>query len=124
MPYISELHPPKSADQEINDFAAVKALPTIELHRHNGGTAFFQRCSQTMHNQTHQQKGIPRHMRNLRVPIIISILCYIPHPRQGLVPALFYNLQITYLNAGYCEIWDLVFDCDGCALLDIEFCDR
>jgi hypothetical protein len=62
-------------------------------------------------------------MRNLGVPIVIAVLCYVPHPRQGLVPTLLYNLQITHLNARYCEVWDLVFDCDRRALLDIEFCD-
>jgi hypothetical protein len=66
-------------------------------------------------------KQIKERTNHRNIPIIIPVLRYIPHPWQRLVPTLFYDLQIAYLNTRYCKIWDLVFDCDGCALLDVEF---
>lgn len=55
-------------------------------------------------------------------PIIIAVLGYIPHPRQGLIPALLHNLQVADLDTGYREVGNLKLDADGCALLRVLFC--
>ena len=69
-------------------------------------------------------------MRQLRLaemvddlPIIVSILCDVPYPRQSLIPTLFYNLQISNLNTGYGEIGNFKFNSDWGAFFEVLFCE-
>ena len=39
--------------------------------------------------------------------LVIAVLSDVPHPRQGLVPALLDNLQVAYLDSGHREIGNL-----------------
>jgi hypothetical protein len=54
-------------------------------------------------------------------PIIIAILGYIPDPRQGLISALFYDLQITNLDTRHREIGNFKLHTDGRTLLHVLF---
>ena len=39
--------------------------------------------------------------------LVIAVLSDVPHPRQGLVPALLDNLQVAYLDSGHREVGNL-----------------
>jgi hypothetical protein len=45
----------------------------------------------------------------------------IPHPGQGLIATLLYDLEIPDLDAGDGEVWDLEFDGDGGTFLKVLF---
>lgn len=48
-----------------------------------------------------------QYQKSINIPIVVSILSDIPHPGQCLIPALLYDLQVTYLYARHREIRNL-----------------
>ena len=54
-------------------------------------------------------------------PIIIPILRDIPHPGQGLIAALLYDLEVPDLDARDGEVWDFEFHGDGGTFLKVLF---
>ena len=54
-------------------------------------------------------------------PVVIAILCDIAHPGQGLVTALLDDFEVSDLNSRHSEIWNFVFDRDGCSLIRFRF---
>jgi len=44
--------------------------------------------------------------------LVVTVLRDITDPGQGLIAALLDDLQISHLNAGRSEIWDLELDLD------------
>ncbi len=54
-------------------------------------------------------------------PIVIPVLSDVPHPRQGLIAALFHNFQIANLDPGHREIWNFEFNGDWSSFLYVLF---
>mmetsp|Transcript_7049 Transcript_7049/g.17211 ORF Transcript_7049/g.17211 Transcript_7049/m.17211 type:complete len:226 (-) Transcript_7049:752-1429(-) len=45
--------------------------------------------------------------------LIVSVRCYVPYPRQGLVTALFDDFQISHLNATHRKVRNFKIDTNG-----------
>lgn len=46
--------------------------------------------------------------------LVVTVLCYVTYPGQGLVSTLLDDFQIAYLDPRNCEVGDFKFDLDRC----------
>ena len=59
------------------------------------------------------------------VPVIVTVLGDVAHPRKRLVATLLDDLEVPDLNTRYGEVRDLEFDSDRCALVErLVLCRR
>ena len=56
---------------------------------------------------------------NRNIPIIIAVLCDVPHPGEGLVATFFDNLEVADLDSRYRKVRNLKLHRDGCSLINL-----
>ena len=71
---------------------------------------------QAVHQQIENADSRPH------TPIVVTILCDVPHPWESLVATLFDDLEVADLDARYCEVWDLELHRNRCSFINFLLC--